>query len=74
MRKNGRAGTDYLGISGLVGAVDSALLLNALIDFLAMDGNLFWRINSYPHLITLDSQDRYRDIVANHQGLTDSTR
>ena len=49
-----------------------AFPLNALLDLLAMHGDTFRRLDSYPHLIALDAEDGDGDLVADHQRLPDS--
>jgi hypothetical protein len=45
---------------------------NTLIDFFSMNGHLFWSINTNSDLISLCAEYGYRDLITDHQCLTDS--
>jgi hypothetical protein len=47
------------------------LFLDALVNFFAMHGNLFGRIDTNAHLVTLHAQYGDSDIITDHQGLSD---
>jgi hypothetical protein len=53
-------------IALVIGRV-ATFLLDALIDFFAMHGNVFRRIDSDPYLITFDAEHRDVHIVTDHQ-------
>lgn len=41
--------------------------LDSVINLFPMNSDIFGRIDSYSHLVTLDAQDGDSDIVTNHQ-------
>ncbi len=47
--------------------------LNALVNFFAMNSNLFRRIDPNTHLVTFHTQHSDSDIITHHQGLSDPT-
>jgi hypothetical protein len=47
------------------------LFLDALVNFFAVHGNLFRRVNANAHLITFNAQHGDSDFVTHHQGLSD---
>jgi hypothetical protein len=49
----------------------ACLFLDALVNFFAVHGNLFWRVNANAHLITFNAQHGDSDFVTHHQGLSD---
>ena len=51
----------------------SCLALYALINFLPMYADFFGGLDTQPHLVPLHAQHGQRDVVANHQHLTDSS-
>jgi len=44
--------------------------LDTLVYFFAMHGNILWRIDSYPYLITFNAQNGYRYVIPDDQRLT----
>ena len=56
-----------IGLTGL-------LTLNALVDLLAVDGNVPGGVDANPNLITLDAKYGDGDFVTDHKGLADPSR
>jgi hypothetical protein len=48
--------------------------LDALVDFLTMNGDSFWCVNADSNLVSRKTQDRDRNIVADHHGFTPASR
>jgi hypothetical protein len=46
---------------------------NALINFFAMNGNVFWGLYPKAYLVPLYPEHRYIDIAADHDGLADTS-
>ena len=63
---------EFRRVLGLIsGALTLLLALDALVDLFAVHGNAFGRVDTDPHLITLDPQNSDRHFVSDHHGLTD---
>jgi hypothetical protein len=59
-RRRGRsAGLQLAGLAAI-------LSLDRLVDLLAVDRNLAWRLNAQANLVTSDVDDRHNDFIANH--------
>src|SRR6516164_3239359 len=63
---SGRRALRRLGFLHLVGLL---LALDALVDFLAVHGDMLRRIDSDAHLVPFDPQNRDGHVVTNHDGL-----
>ena len=48
-------------------------LLDTLVDLFAVNGNLFRRVDANANLIALHTQDGNGNVIANHQGFTNTT-
>lgn len=51
----------------------SFFLLDALIDFLAVNRHILGRVDPKSYLITFHTEDCYGDVVTNYQGLANSS-
>jgi hypothetical protein len=49
------------------------LTLDTLVDFFAMNGDIFGCADADAHLVGLDAKDGHGDIVADHESLTNSS-
>jgi hypothetical protein len=54
--------------------VQTFLGLDAVVNLFTMHSYFTGRIYAYPYLVPLDSQNRNRNFVADHQGFPDTPR
>jgi NDP-sugar pyrophosphorylase family protein len=52
----------------------AALAFDALENFLAMHGDVFWRLDAQAHLIAVHPEHGHDDVGTNHDSLTDVSR
>ena len=62
--------TDQIRLGVLRGLSLAILLLDALVDLLAMDRDLLGGVHADTHLVSLDPQDGDGDIVTDYQGFS----